>query len=158
MTDPFDPDGLLTPTPIQKATTPRLYQKTEQAVKLIVNHGLDAKTALKLATGNPNPGRTAVGELRRKAARYSLTRPAMVKMAHDVVKKTLAGEPDSYTTQKLTRSGEVVTVTETVAPTHTNKLTAAAMVFDRAEPVIRQNVNLNGDLKDFMPVVLDDFS
>jgi hypothetical protein len=96
-------------------------------------------------------------EIRQKAARYSLQRPAMVKLAHKVVSDTLKGKADQITTQKLGKDGQVVEIIEQIAPTHTNKLTAAAMVFDRAEPVVRQNVNLNGDLKDFMPVNLGSY-
>lgn len=154
MLDPFDPDGLLrveTPAPRKMRST------TQQAMKLVLEHHVEPKDALFLAHGRP-VDKSAVTQFKAKVARYSLTRPAMIKLAHDVVKNTLAGQADTYTTQKLHRDGTVKTVTETIAPTHTNKLAAAAMVFDRAEPVIRQNVNLNGDLKDFMPVVLEDFS
>jgi len=156
----FDPDGLFASggnSPPSGGNSPRMYKKTERACQLIVNHGVDPKEALKLATGNPSPGRTAVMEIRQKAARYSLQRPSMVKLAHKVVKDTLSGKADKITTQKLHRDGKVIEIVETIAPTHTNKLQAAAMVFDRAEPVVRQNVNLNGDLKDFMPVRLDDY-
>ena len=154
MSDPFDPDGLLR---LEPAPEPKMTSRTRQAMKLVLEHQVEPKDALILAHGRA-VDRSAVTAFKAKVARYSLTRPAMVKLAHDVVKNTLSGQVDTYTTQKLHRDGTVMTVTETLVPTHTNKLAAAAMVFDRAEPVIRQNVNLNGDLKDFLPVMLDDFS
>jgi hypothetical protein len=154
MLDPFDPDGLLV---LDRPREGEIRSKTKKALELVAEHGVDPKDALTLVHGRQLAG-SSVKAFRRKAAQYSLTRPAMVKLAHDVVKNTLSGQVDTYTTQKLHRDGTVMTVTETLVPTHTNKLAAAAMVFDRAEPVIRQNVNLNGDLKDFLPVMLDDFS
>jgi hypothetical protein len=107
--------------------------------------------------GNPPADRT-VTDFRRKAAAYSLTRPAMVKLAHDAVKNALSGQVDTYTTQKMNKNGEIVTIQETIAPTVTNKLVAAAMVMDRNQPIVHQSVNLNGELKDFMPVMLDEYS
>ena len=159
MSDSFDPDGMFTTQKLHSGTQKvrGLYAKTERACQLIVHHGVEPREALKLATGNPSPGRTAVMEIKQKAARYSLSRPAMVKLAHKVVADTLKGKPDQIVQQKVDKNGQVVEYVEQIAPTHTNKLAAASMVFDRAEPVVRQNVNLNGDLKDFMPVNLSDF-
>jgi hypothetical protein len=154
----FDPDGIFTPQPVQQATRPRIYGKTAIALKLAIEHGVEPRDALLMARNGKPPADRTVTDFRRKVAKYSLTRPAMVKMAHDVVKNTLMGQNDTYTTEKMTRDGRVVTVCETVAPTFTNKLAAAAMVMDRDQPIVHQSVNLNGELKDFMPVLLDDYS
>ena len=154
----FDPDGLFAPQAVQTATEHRYYGKTAQAIKLIVEHGVVPRDALLLARGGNPPSATAVKEIRRKAAQYSLTRPAMVKLAHDAVKNALSGQVDTYTTQKMNKNGEIVTIQETIAPTVTNKLAAAAMVMDRDQPIVHQSVNLNGELKDFMPVMLDEYS
>ena len=154
----FDPDGLFTPQAVQTDTQPRYYGKTAQAIKLIVDHGVIPRDALLLARNGKPPSTTAVHEIRRKAAQYSLTRPAMVKLAHDCVKNVLSGVVDVHTTEKIDRQGNVVTIRESVAPTHTNKLAAASMVMDRDQPIVHQSVNLNGDLKDFIPVLLDDYS
>jgi hypothetical protein len=148
----FDPDGLFS-----GGKPPQLYGKTKRIINLINNHGHEPREAIKLVTGNTTPNRNTVADIRQKAARYSLQRPAMVKLAHKVVADTLKGKADQIHQQKVNKDGQVVDFIEQIAPTHTNKLAAAAMVFDRAEPVIRQNVNLNGDLKDFMPVNLADF-
>ena len=151
----FDPDGLFN---VEKPTEPKYYGKTALALKLAIEHGVNPRDALLLARGGNPPAERTVKDFKRKVARYSLTRPAMVKLAHDVVKNTLQGVTDSYTTQKVDRKGKVVDIIETVAPTYTNKLAAAAMVMDRDQPVVHQSVNLNGELKDFMPVLLDDYS
>jgi hypothetical protein len=153
--DPFDPDGLFI-VPIERKR-PEIYGKTQKAIELVVNHGLTPSDALCLATGKQQIDSGTLSRFRAKVQKHSLARPAMVKLAHSVVQDVLRGKADSVTTQKLGKNGQVVDIIEQIAPTHTNKLAAAAMVFDRAEPVVRQNVNLNGDLKDFMPVNLDDF-
>ena len=149
----FDPDGLFSTPSVQE---PKYYSKTQKALHLLQTHDISPKDALTLARGSV-PSRDAVTKFKQKAARYSLTRPAMVKLAHNVVKDTLIGQVQSYTTEKIGKNGQVVTIVETIAPTVTNQLAAAAMVFDRAEPVVRQNVNLNGDIKDFMPVNLGSY-
>ena len=153
MNNSFDPDGMLQP-----ATEPRLYAKTSQALKLVLDHGVTPRDALLLARGGNPPSVAAVKNFKQKVAKYSLTRPAMVKLAHDCVKNVLSGVVDVHTTEKIDRQGNVVTIRESVAPTHTNKLAAAAMVMDRDQPIVHQSVNLNGELKDFIPVLLDDYS
>jgi hypothetical protein len=150
----FDPDGILAPEP---QVMPRYARKTQQAIKLVAEHGVDAKTALMLVHNRPvDP--SAVKAFRKKVAAHALTRPAMVKLAHNVVRDVLQGKADEVTQQKLDRNGQVVEIIDKIVPTHTNRLAAAAMVFDRVEPVINRNVTLTGELKDFMPVDLDEYS
>jgi hypothetical protein len=156
MSDPFDPDGMFqAPGERFISKEPRYYGKTQKALMLVERHGVDPADALRLATGNPTPNPATLTAFRKKAAAYSLSRPSMVKLAHSVVKDTMSGKCDQIQQQKVTSTGQVVDFIENIAPTHTNKLAAAAMVFDRVEPVVRQNINLNGNLADFMPVKLE---
>jgi len=152
MSDSFDPGGLFA------APEPQMYGKTARAMKLVIEHGCTPKDALLMVRNGGNVPDRTLKEFKRKVARYSLTRPAMVKLAHNCVENVLKCVPNVLTTQKMDKNGQVVDIVEQVIPTHTNQLAAAAMVFDRAEPVVRQNINLNGELKDFMPVILDDYS
>ena len=151
----FDPEGTLTPR--KQPPNTGLTSKTKRIINLINNHGHDPREAIKLVTGNTSPARDTVRLVRQKAARYSLARPAMVKLAHNVVKNVLEGKTREVKQQKVDSKGIVVDYIETQAPTATNQLQAAAMVFDRVEPVINRNVNLTGDLKDFLPVDLEHF-
>jgi len=121
---------------------PRFYGKTKRAMDLVVNHGVEPKEALILATGNTTPTPKTVIEFKEKVRKYSLSRPSMVKKAFSAVQETLDMKPI------LTADGKEI------FPSHTNRLAAAAMVADRVEPMVRQNVNLNINA-DISPVDLD---
>jgi hypothetical protein len=45
-------------------------------------------------------------------------------------------------------------IKELIYPSHTNRIAAAAMVADRTEPIVRQNVNVNLNA-DVAPVDLE---
>lgn len=120
---------------------PRFYGKTKRALDLVTEHGVDPKDALILATGNQNVTSGAVSHFREKVRKYSLSRPAMVKMAHQAIKETLAMKPVDIGDGKQ------------MFPSHTNRLAAAAMVADRAEPIVRANLNINADVE--APIDLD---
>lgn len=68
---------------------------------------------------------------RRLADRFSLTDTKLLKDAHRAVKKLIRGEPFG-TIEKVKDS---------------TSLAAAQMVYDRAQPVIRQNLNINADVQ-----------
>ena len=130
--------------------------KTKKAIALVEQHGLTPREALILATGKPNISHAAVSSFKAKVAKHSLQTPQMQRMAASVVKDVLKGSTRSFETEKVI-NGQKVNVTETLAPSYTNQLAAAAMVYDRLEPIVRQNLNINANLKDFMPVNLDDY-
>lgn len=101
----------------------------------MMSSGVDARTTLMLT--NPLKDKVStqgIHALKQKYKRWSLQSPEIVKLAHQVVRKTLKGETIKYTQQKVTKSGEIVTYTETIAPSITNQLAAAGMVYDRYEP------------------------
>ena len=113
---------------------PRFYPKTIQAIKL-VSIGETPEEALKLVNNKNKITSGAVSHLRKKIRKYSLTHPKLVKLAQDVVLDTLKGEVTELQQEKVTNTGQRVEYIERIAPTVTNKLAAAAMVYDRFEPV-----------------------
>jgi hypothetical protein len=52
------------------------------------------------------------------------------------------------------KTGEIIEYREVIAPTITNQLAAAQMVYDRADPTVHQAVNINQNA-DVSPVDLD---
>lgn len=120
----------------------RFYGKTQKAADLVVHHGVDPKTALMLTTGKvPDSGN--LSRFNQKVSKYSLARPAMQKLAARAVQDTLSGKVVEIEAVKILGNGQKVPYIEKIVPSYTNKLAAAAMVADRTEPIIRQNVNLN---------------
>ena len=106
--------------------TPKFYPKTIQAMKL-VSIGETPANALKLVNNQKTITSGAVAHFNKKLRNYSLTRPEIVKLARNAVKDCLQDKPINNETY----------------PTYSNKLAAAIMVYDRIEPVIKQNLNVN---------------
>lgn len=128
-----------------------LTKKTQRAIKLVLEHGVDEKTALVLAGNGKMVNRSSVGRFKEKVRKYALSSPQMVKKAYSAIKDTLEMKPITYEVSKPVSGVGVVDYTETIMPSITNRLAAAAMVMDRDQPVVRQNVNLNANV-DVSPV------
>jgi hypothetical protein len=128
------------------ANEPKLYQKTLDAIK-IVEAGIDPAKALQLVNNGRKVSDTSVSSFKSKLRKHSLTQPKVVKLAHKALIDCLKGETSTYTAEKVTKDGDVVQYQEVIAPTVTNKVAAASLVYDRYEPVIKQvaNINLNMD-------------
>jgi hypothetical protein len=107
--------------------------KTLQAIAL-VNAGLDPKEALKAVNYKHDIRPETVSRFKQKVKKYSLTAPAMVKLAHNAVKDCLTDQPIINT--KRDKDGNEIT--EAISPTWSNKIAAASMVYDRVEPVIHK--------------------
>lgn len=131
-----------------------LSRKTKTALNLAINHGVDPKTAITLASGGITPSATAVSNFKAKVAKYSLQAPGMQKLASNVVKDVLKGKVVTYSTQKAVAGVGIVDMEITERPTFTNQLAAAAMVMDRVEPIVKHNINVNANL-DFLPFSLE---
>jgi len=114
----------MTPETIQNQ--PKQYQKTIDAINL-VNAGLDHKTALQAVNYKRDIRPETVSRFKAKCQKYSLSQPKMQKLASKAVQDCLSDKPIN---------GEIL-------PSYTNKLAAASMVYDRVDPVIRQNLNVN---------------
>jgi hypothetical protein len=121
-------------------TTPKRFRgpskKVESQIKMVMA-GLDPR----------------VYKLKAKVRKYSLQAPDVSKLAHNQIKRILKGIPREEDHRTVTKDGQVIEYTDKVYATDTNMLAAVSMVYDRIEPVIRQNVNLNANI-DISPVDL----
>lgn len=90
-------------------------------------------------------------QLKRKLDRTSLVSAKTKRLAKNAVIETL--EMKAVTEVKLDNKGNEVIIED--KPSHSNRLTAAAMVLDRSEPIIQRhqsesvNINLDGTLLDY---------
>jgi len=125
--------------------------KTLEAFKL-VEAGLSPKQALQAVNYTSKISPTSVSTFKQKLKKHSLTAPKLVKSAHNQIARILAAETREIEQQKVTKDGQVIDYTETIAPSDTNILAAAALVYDRYEPVVRQSVQINIDVD---PINLD---
>lgn len=123
---------------IYRDTNLPILEKTETLFKL-VDTGMPLEKAYKVV--NPDkeltPGNKK--QVKRRYIQYSLTKPKLVKSAIQAVSDTL----------------EMIEVNG-VKPSATNRLAAAQMVLDRAEPIINKNLNINANL-DISPVDLSKY-
>ena len=104
----------------------QLTKKTEKALDLIHQTGINPKDALILASNGKIPSNGQIYRIKDKYEKYRLSHPQMDRLARDAVKAVLKdGEVN----------GEKASVSAVLA--------AASMVKDRTEPIIRQAVNLN---------------
>ena len=93
-------------------------RKTVDAIKLVAM-GLQPQEALQITNHKPKITSEAVRKFNRKFDKYSLVKPDLVKLARNAVKDVLDNKP----------------INGDIYPTHSNKLAAASMVYDRFEPV-----------------------
>jgi rRNA processing protein Krr1/Pno1 len=100
---------------------PRMCQKTVDAIKLVAM-GLQPQEALQITNHKSKITSEAVRKFNRKFDKYSLVKPDLVKLARNAVKDVLDNKP----------------INGDIYPTHSNKLAAASMVYDRFEPVKSQ--------------------
>ena len=114
--------------------TPNYYPKTIEAIKMI-QAGIDPAQALKYSNFKDNVSESAIAKIKQKARKYSLLHPTLVKSARTQVKRILGGETREIHQQSVTKAGQVVDYIETIAPSDSNILAAASMVYDRFEPV-----------------------
>ena len=105
---------------------PRMCQKTVDAIKLVAM-GLQPQEALQITNHKPKITSEAVRKFNRKFDKYSLVKPDLVKLARNAVKDVLDNKP----------------INGDIYPTHSNKLAAASMVYDRFEPVKSQQTEAN---------------
>ena len=142
-----------------------LDKRTRKALKLITQHGLDPREAYTLVNGR-EPGKEAVTRLNRNAAEYSLQTEEMRRLSARVVENALRGKPLKTTRPLIDKAtglplrddqGQPIEIIEKQYPSHTNMLGAASMVQDRVDPVVRQNLNVNVNLADFLPFELDKY-
>lgn len=123
----------------------KMYKKTETALKMMAI-GETARAALETVNDKKNVSRGAVYDLKQKYKKWSLTQPNVVKLAHSQVKRILKAEPRQVTRYKMEQGRPVVDSVQEVAPSDTNILAAAVMVFDRYEPVVQHSIQAKIDI------------
>ena len=120
---------------------PKYYQTTQAALRMM-DSGVDARTALQIVNNTPKPARSTVQSLKAKYRQYSLTHPKLVKLAHNAVKDCLTDQP--ILSKRTDKQGNEI-IEENV-PTWANKIAAASMVYDRAEPTRGDPETVNNTL------------
>lgn len=113
------------------------YSKTVAKAKLI-DSGVPIEEALKIVNPSAQLTKAAKDNAIKATQNYLLTQPEMVHLAKNAVKETL----------------EMATVNG-VQPTVSNRISAAQMVFDRAEPIIKQSEDVHHVI--FHPVDLSKY-
>ena len=151
------------PIPIKPKGT--LNKTTRKALKLIVENNLDPREAYSLVHGK-EPTACAIQGLKAKISDYSLQTEEMRRLSARVVENALRGKPLKTTRPLIDKAtglplrddqGQPIEIIEKQYPSHTNMLGAASMVQDRVDPVVRQNLNVNVNLADFLPFELDKY-
>jgi hypothetical protein len=104
--------------------------KRKNKVFEYMNRGLSVEEAYALAFPGEDATQRRMQQYKKEFKTLTLTRPEMVESAHKVIKDTLDA--------KVIIRGD-----DKIIPTYSNRLQAAAMVLDRAEPIIKINQNLN---------------
>lgn len=142
--------------PARGKKTGDLSHKTRKAIALVVDHGVEPKEAMVLTGCTKTVNPQSVSAFKGKVEKYSLQRPIMQKLAHQALRDTLEGKESRYDAVKVFSNGASVPYQEVIAPSYTNKLAAAAMVYDRVDPMIRRSENLSINV-DCSPVDLEKY-
>ena len=131
---------------INAPVEPRFYTKTLAALQMIEN-GIPPADALKVTNNARSIHPETVKKVKEKYARWSLTRPKIVKLANNQITRILTAAPREVKQQIVNKAGEVVDYIEQIAPTDTNILTAVGMVYDRIDPIKHEDThNVNVDM------------
>ena len=125
----------------QIANQQRYAPKTLAAIQM-VDAGISPREALQITNVKENISREAVTKFKAKYRKYSLTHPRMVKLAHNAVKDCLTDQP--IISKRTDRHGNEIIEENT--PTWANKIAAASMVYDRAEPTRGNPETVNNTL------------
>jgi len=126
---------------------PKYKQKTLEAIRL-VQAGADPKTALQITNGKSQISERAIFNLKEKCRKYSLTNPKLVKLAHNAIKDCLTDQP--IISKRTDKQGNEII--EENAPTWANKIAAASMVYDRAEPTKQPEAPGGGLTVNIIPI------
>lgn len=107
--------------------------------------GLEKNAAFKLASGKDRFTAQAVCAQEKKFKKWSLARPSLIKSATKAIEETLKMSPVEMEVFNP-KTGTVENIKQ--YPSFTNRLTAAGMIVDRADPIIKktENLNLNAEL------------
>jgi hypothetical protein len=137
---------------------PKLLKKTLQAVNL-VNHGMSERDALQVVHNKDKISNAAISKFKAKVNKYSLSSPKIQKLADSQLKRVLEGRPRIVEIPLTDKAGvlvkddagnQVMTQVATI-PTDTNTVAVLGMVYDRTQPAVKMQANINIE---FSPVDL----
>jgi hypothetical protein len=140
--DPQEPE-----IPETTEKPPKYYPKTLEAIQL-VNAGVSPEMALRFSNQKDNIRPETVSRFKQKLKKYTLTHPKLVKLAHNAVQDCLTDQP--IISKRTDRQGNEIIEENT--PTWANKIAAASMVYDRAEPVKQPEVHGGGLTVNVIPI------
>jgi len=131
----------------------KISEKSIKQFKLM-EMGETAENALRLTNCKNEVSKGAIYNLEQRYKKWSLQRPEVVELAGKQFNRILKGGKRTIKKQKVTNTGQVIDYTEQIAPSDTTILAAVSMVYDRYEPVVNKNVNINVNLA---PIDLSEF-
>lgn len=110
------------------------------AYSVLRSQGFNQKEASQALKMTPSNGCRIDAKINHK---YDLTNSNFIKLASNVVKNVLKGTPTEVRHTDLDKNGNLVEIIKDIHPKHSEKLQAASMVYDRAQPVKRSEAEVN---------------
>ena len=140
---------------MQEQQTDIKLNNNQIAIATLLQQGVkqaDIARQLNLTTGYVSIVKTKLSKIK-----YDITSPRFLKPATRVILNTLNAVPIVQDKTTVSKAGEVITYQDNIYPSHTNILTAAAMVVDRHQPIVThtvtssQSLNINVELDKMYP-------
>jgi hypothetical protein len=120
----------------------KLRKTTRRALKL-VNDGIEPVKALQIVNNKDDLDPTTIRRFKNNVLKYSLKTPGTVKKAKSQLDRILSAQPRELKQQKLGKDGQVIEYIETIAPPDSVIMSAVQAVYDRYEPAVQQQLNVN---------------
>lgn len=117
--------------PPHRPQNPPMMKKTQEAIKLVCEHGLDPERALQIVNNKTTISRGSVHNLNKHVAKWSIERPAAQKIAHSTLLKFASGN-----------------AVNGIEPKAVDVRACAERIIDQSTPVTRrtESVNINVDV------------
>lgn len=117
--------------PPHRPQNPPMMKKTEEAIKLVVEHGIEPLKALMIVNKKDTISRGSVHNLNKHVAKWSIERPAAQKIAHSTLLKFASGNSVNG-----------------IEPKAVDVRACAERIVDQSTPVTRrtESVNINVDV------------
>jgi hypothetical protein len=130
------PDGENSQGPITSPEKPakKLLKKTLAAFKM-VDAGISPREAIETVNLKSHMTDAAVSRFADKYKKYGLNNEETAHLASRQIKRILRARAREEAHTKVTKDGQVIDYTDNIYPTDSNIIAAAAMVYDRYEPI-----------------------
>ena len=120
----------------------KLRKTTRRALDL-VQDGIEPIKALQIVNNKDEIHHETIKRFNKNVLKYSLKSKGTVKAAKSQLDRILQARPRTVTQQKLGKDGQVIEYIETIAPPDSVIMTAVQSVYDRYEPAVQQQLNVN---------------